>query len=92
MPKYVAFSTCPADGLSRRPIQWDEDRSWSDYMVAITLAIGHDLRTQTEAFDLLGKATSSPGDLTDVRLLDIVAWTSKGAMASRPTETPNRCD
>jgi hypothetical protein len=64
------------------PVQWDEDRSWADYMVALTLAIRHDIRTQRDAFDLLDRASGSPGDLTHVRLLDIVAWTSKGITPS----------
>lgn len=65
------------------PVERVNRRSWADYMVAITLAIGNDIRTQLEAFKLLDEATSSPGELTHVRLLDILAWKSKGA---RPNE------
>lgn len=59
------------------PVPPSKDRSWADYMVAITHAIGHDIRTQQEAFDQLDRATGRPGELTHVRLLDIVAWSSK---------------
>jgi hypothetical protein len=62
------------------------DRSWADDMVAITTAIGSDIRTQPEAFRLLDAATSSPGQLSPVRLLDILAWTSRGSTLSEPTD------
>jgi hypothetical protein len=38
-------------------------------MTAITLAIRDDIRSQPDAFELLDAATSSPGQLTQVRLL-----------------------
>ena len=55
-----------------------DHRPFADYMVAITTAIGADIREQPEAFAALDAATSTPGDLTPVRLLDIVAWKSRG--------------
>jgi hypothetical protein len=70
-------NTCYAG--TKGPVKRMKGRSWADYMVAITLAIGHDIRTQLEVFKLLDGATSSPGELTHVRLLDILAWQSKGA-------------
>src|ERR1700745_2443503 len=69
------------------PVERVKGRSWSDYMVAITLAIGHDIRTQLDAFKLREEATSSPGELTHVRLLDILAWKSKGATPSEAAGT-----
>lgn len=60
------------------PIQKDRSRSWADYMAALTGAIRDDLRSQADQFKELDEATSCPGRLSPVRLLDIVAWTSKG--------------
>ena len=60
------------------PVPKDKSRSWADYMAALTWAIGDDLRAQAEQFKALDAATSCPGQLSQVRLLDIVAWTSKG--------------
>lgn len=68
-----------------RPIGRDNDRLWSDYMVAITLAIQHDVRTQREKFAMLDKAAGGTG-LTHIRLLDIVAWSSKGQERSEAAE------
>lgn len=63
------------------PIPKDKSRSWVDYMTALTLAIRDDLRDQTGQFKALDEATSCRGRLSAVRLLDIVAWTSKGESA-----------
>lgn len=60
------------------PVYPAKERSWADYMTEISIAIGNDIRTQQAAFELLDDATGSPGTLSHVRLLDIVAWTSKG--------------
>jgi hypothetical protein len=60
------------------PVQPSKDRSWADYMVAVSLAIRDDLQSQREVFASLDEATSSPGRLSHVRLLDILAWKSKG--------------
>lgn len=70
------------------PVPRVNDRTWADYMTAVTLAIGEDIRTQPEAFKLLDAATSSPGQLTHVRLLDILAWKSKGATPSESAGNP----
>ncbi|WP_149480506.1 DUF6308 family protein [Mycolicibacterium sp. P1-18] len=67
------------------PVGHDKDRSWSDYMVAMTLAMQHDMRTQRDTFALLDKATGGKR-LTHVRLLDIVAWSSKGKEPSEAAE------
>jgi hypothetical protein len=54
-------------------------RRSADYMAAVTTAIAADIREQPQAFAALDDATSTPGDLTPVRLLDIVAWKSHGS-------------
>ncbi len=61
------------------PVPAMKKRSWADYMAAISVAIGNDIRTQHNAFQKLDEATSSPGELTHVRILDILAWKSKGS-------------
>ncbi len=58
-------------------------RSWADYMVLVTEAIGNDIASQPEAFARLRKATSE--EVSDVRLLDILAWKSKG---DSPSDEP----
>jgi len=55
-----------------------QERSWADYMTAITQAIGDDLRTQAAKFNQLDKATGKSGELSHVRLLDVLAWKSQG--------------
>jgi hypothetical protein len=60
------------------PVRVAKSRSWADYMAAITLAIRDDLISQPEQFKVLDAAANNPGELSAVRLLDIVAWTSKG--------------
>lgn len=77
-------NTCYVGGGG--PVERVRDRSWADYMVAITLAIGQDIRTQLELFKLLDQATSCPGELTHIRILDILAWKSKGTAPSVAAE------
>jgi hypothetical protein len=60
------------------PVRTARQRSWADYMTEISVAIGHDLRTQRDSFSRLDALTPTPGELTHLRLLDILAWTSKG--------------
>lgn len=81
--KWVRACYVGADG----PVKSVKNRPWADYMVAITLAIGDDIRTQQEAFKILDDAMSEPGDLSHVRLLDILAWMSKGLVATGPVES-----
>jgi hypothetical protein len=73
--RWVNACYVSADG----PVHLARKRSWADYMTAITVAIGNDIRNQRSAFDELAEATSAPGSLSHVRLLDIIAWTSRGA-------------
>lgn len=69
-----------------RTVPYDKSRSWSDYMVAITLAIQHDVKTQRDAWAALDAVTPRPGELSYIRLLDIVAWTSKGEPMSEAAD------
>lgn len=64
------------------PVRIAREWSWADYMTAITVAIGNDIRNQSAVFDALDKATSAPGFLSHLRLLDIVAWTSRGSVTA----------
>lgn len=63
---------------SGRPVQPDKNRTPASFMSEVAVAIGDDLRNQREAFARLDSATRIPGDLTHLRLLDIIAWTSRG--------------
>lgn len=60
------------------PVPVEKGRTWADYMVLITQAIRADIVNQPAAFRVLQDAVEGPGQLSDVRLLDIVAWNSKG--------------
>jgi hypothetical protein len=70
------------------PVSRARGRTWGDYMVLITNAIREDIASQPEAFGVLRAAAGEPGHLSDVRLLDILAWNSKGdAPAQGPDES-----
>lgn len=70
------------------PVHPDRGRSWADYMVLITTAIREDIASQREVFGVLQASVGEPGHLSDARLLDILAWRSKGdAPAQGPDET-----
>ncbi|WP_076263688.1 DUF6308 family protein [Intrasporangium flavum] len=60
------------------PVGRAKGRTWADYMVLITDAIKQDITSQPGAFGILRAAAGEPGRLSDVRLLDILAWNSKG--------------
>ena len=76
---------CYVGDEATAPVHKERHRSWAEYMSLISVAIGHDLRTQRSLFDRLGAATGEPGNVSDVRLLDILAWMSKGAPPSEAT-------
>jgi hypothetical protein len=61
-----------------KPVPAAKTRTWADYMTALTAAIGDDIRNQPGAFAELDDATGTPGQLSHVRLLDIIAWKSQG--------------
>lgn len=71
-----------------KPVVPVTGRSPSDYMVAITRAIGQDIRNQKDLFRKLDESSRCPGELSHVRLIDILAWTSKGNTPVGP-EGPN---
>lgn len=69
------------------PVPSAKDRSWADYMGLITDAVRNDIASQREAFRVLEAAAGEQGELSHVRLLDILAWNSKGdAPAHGPDE------
>ena len=68
------------------PVARAEVRSWAEYMSLISIAIGADIRAQPNQFARLAAACSCPGELTAVRLLDIVAWRSRGSSPSEAGE------
>lgn len=53
-------------------------RSWADYMVLVTLAMKEDISRHRDEFAQLRAAVRGDVHLTDLRLLDILAWSSKG--------------
>jgi hypothetical protein len=58
------------------PVPVVDERSWSDYMAAISIAIRDDLCTQQDTWTALGNAANRDDNppVSLVRLLDIVAW------------------
>jgi hypothetical protein len=60
------------------PVPLTAKRTWADYMVQVTNAIRDDIRYQPDQFAALASGTPRPGELTPVRILDIIAWTSRG--------------
>lgn len=63
------------------PIPRVRSRSWSEYMVELALAMRKDLIQQSEEMKALRDHVMGEG-LSDLRILDILAWTSQGR--SRP--------
>jgi hypothetical protein len=75
----------------RGPVRQARNRSFAEYMTAITTAIGDDLRTQRDAFSRLAAVSRAAGTLSHVRLLDILAWKSQGnSPSSDDLEAPSR--
>ncbi len=60
-----------------RPVPATRRRTWGDYMTLVSTAIWQDLRTQASIFEQLSQEVR--GELSHVRLLDILAWRSRGA-------------
>lgn len=75
--KWVRRCYLGSDGV---PI--DQTRPWADYMALVTQAIKTDLTRQQDEMATLRTAVQGSVKLTDLRLLDILAWTSKGKSAS----------
>jgi hypothetical protein len=77
---------CYVGTTDEHPVPRVQQRSWADYMTLITSAIAEDLRTQTATFAALDALTPAPGELSHVRLLDILAWTSQGHATSEAAD------
>ena len=60
------------------PVTVVKNRATSDYMVAISLAIRDNLASQIELFDEIQAVIPSAAGVSHVRLLDILAWSSRG--------------
>ena len=60
------------------PVPRADRRSWADYMVLITDAIREDIVAQAGSFSVLEAVAGEAGQLSHVRLLDILAWNSRG--------------
>ena len=56
------------------PVLRVKTRSWAAYMVAVSHAIAKDLRGQPRQFEQLQTACNAQPALSDLRLLDILAW------------------
>lgn len=56
----------------------DSSRSWAQGMAVFSAHVASDLATQSGLFAELDAATRVPGELTHLRLLDIVAWKANG--------------
>lgn len=69
---------CYVGSETDAPVPTAKHRSWAEYMSLVSIAIGRDLRTQRRHFERLETAVGGAGKITDVRLLDILAWMSKG--------------
>lgn len=50
------------------------ERSWSEYMVAVSRAMAHDLRNGARQFHEIQAVSRARPPLSDLRLLDILAW------------------
>jgi hypothetical protein len=56
------------------PVPFAKSRSWADYMALVSVAMATDLRGQSALFSILQSASRASPALSDLRLLDILAW------------------
>lgn len=63
--------------VEKGPIPRVESRSWAAYMVELALAMRSDLVQQSSEVSALREHVKGEG-VSDLRILDILAWTSKG--------------
>jgi hypothetical protein len=68
------------------PVALAKGRSWAEYMFLVTTAIRKDIADQAEVFEQLGGAEGEQIHLSSVRLLDILAWRSRGGSPAEVTE------
>ena len=74
------------------PVRYAKVRTWAAYMTELTVAIRNDIRAQPDVLRQLDAAAGTPGALSPVRLIDILAWKSKGKSTDRtPGEHPQLC-
>lgn len=67
------------------PVPRAKKRSWASYMTLLSQAMAKDLRNQQEEFHLLQEAVQGQ-PLSDLRILDILTWSSRGGRALRLAE------
>ncbi|MRJ77867.1 hypothetical protein GEV29_15095 [Aeromicrobium sp. SMF47] len=56
------------------PVPMVKKRTWREYMTLVSQAMASDLRTQRAQFEELQAASKASPPLSDLRLLDIIAW------------------
>lgn len=56
------------------PVPRTKRRTWREYMTLISAAMASDLRAQRAQFEELQAASKASPPLSDLRLLDIIAW------------------
>lgn len=56
------------------PVPRAKGRSWREYMTLVAQEMAADIRAQPEQFKMLQRASHASPALTDLRMLDIVAW------------------
>lgn len=67
-------SACYLGSEAVPPKRKGKTRSSAEYMELVTLAIAEDLHSQREIFERLQEESLASPRLTDLRLLDILAW------------------
>ncbi len=68
---------------SGAPVRDDPDRTWAEYMISLSLEVRNDLVANA---DVLGDLREHPGigdRVSDLRILDILAWSSRGGARIR---------
>lgn len=60
--------------LDTEYVRVDPNRSWADYMTAVSIGIREDLISQPSALGALRSASKANPPLSDIRLIDILAW------------------
>jgi Family of unknown function (DUF6308) len=68
------------------PVPTARTRTWADYMALVSQAMAADLRSQTDQFLRLQRSSGAKPALTDLRLLDILAWNVGQGAPSRDFE------
>lgn len=61
-------------GDAGHPVPRAKRRTWSVYMTLIAREMASDLREQPDQFEVLQSASKASPPLTDLRLLDVIAW------------------